>query len=291
MNGNGETIDQVILNYDAWKERQIEIEKRNNERQVKMVTQIKQVLGEQLFKALKDISNDLQDKYKAGLLELPADIIDYVQNAMILFRKARSAGGVALPSASPSTSTSKQDLLPNIPNNDVQALNLFSNIVALLPDDSLRERILQQIHKQVNILDVSGRYGSVSSDRDSGKTRRGNENSQLPDLNEDEIEETFVRGSGAGGQKINKTANKVVLLHQPTQIRVECQETRSLQQNRKIARKRMKLKLDEYWNGSQSKTQMKVAKKVNKKQKAKARNKARQRKKREVKEASKEISD
>ena len=46
-----------------------------------------------------------------------------------------------------------------------------------------------------------------------------------------------IVGSGPGGQSINKTNNNVQLLHKPTGIQVKCQETRSLQQNRKIARK------------------------------------------------------
>eukprot|EP00543_Licmophora_paradoxa_P004821 CAMPEP_0202456776 /NCGR_PEP_ID=MMETSP1360-20130828/13955_1 /ASSEMBLY_ACC=CAM_ASM_000848 /TAXON_ID=515479 /ORGANISM="Licmophora paradoxa, Strain CCMP2313" /LENGTH=126 /DNA_ID=CAMNT_0049076679 /DNA_START=76 /DNA_END=456 /DNA_ORIENTATION=+ len=105
---------------------------------------------------------------------------------------------------------------------------------------------------------------------------------ELVELNESDLTETFVRGSGAGGQKINKTSNKVVLIHEPTQLRVECQDTRSLQQNRKIARKRMRLKLDEFLNGSESKIRVKAKKASTKKAKAKARNKARQRKKKEA---------
>ena len=48
---------------------------------------------------------------------------------------------------------------------------------------------------------------------------------------------TRILGSGPGGQSINKTNNNVQLLHKPSGIQVKCQETRSLQQNRKIARK------------------------------------------------------
>lgn len=55
-------------------------------------------------------------------------------------------------------------------------------------------------------------------------------------LREEELEETFVRGTGAGGQKINKTSSTVVLRHLPTGIEVRCQRERSQSQNRLIAR-------------------------------------------------------
>lgn len=40
--------------------------------------------------------------------------------------------------------------------------------------------------------------------------------SKVPQLIETELEEQFVRGSGPGGQAVNKTANCVVLTHKPT---------------------------------------------------------------------------
>ncbi|TKA56287.1 hypothetical protein B0A53_01579 [Rhodotorula sp. CCFEE 5036] len=67
----------------------------------------------------------------------------------------------------------------------------------------------------------------------------------LPELNEEELEEQFVRGSGPGGQATNKTSNACRLLHKPTGLQVFCHETRSRETNRKLARRIMREKLDE----------------------------------------------
>jgi protein subunit release factor B len=47
-----------------------------------------------------------------------------------------------------------------------------------------------------------------------------------------DIEERFIRGSGPGGQKINKTSSTVWLRHRPTGIEVRCQDERSQAANR-----------------------------------------------------------
>lgn len=61
---------------------------------------------------------------------------------------------------------------------------------------------------------------------------------------ETECTEVFIHGgSGAGGQKINKTNSKVQLKHLPTGIVVTSQVTRSREQNRKDARERMAYEL------------------------------------------------
>jgi protein subunit release factor B len=63
--------------------------------------------------------------------------------------------------------------------------------------------------------------------------------SNQPNLNEAELEETFERSSGPGGQNVNKTSTKVILRHLPTGISVTVQDTRSQAQNRELARRRL----------------------------------------------------
>lgn len=61
---------------------------------------------------------------------------------------------------------------------------------------------------------------------------------------EDDLEESFVRSSGPGGQNVNKTATCVVLLHRPSGILVKCQTTRQQGRNRVLARELLLSKLE-----------------------------------------------
>ena len=56
---------------------------------------------------------------------------------------------------------------------------------------------------------------------------------------EADLLEKFVRGSGAGGQKINKTSNCVFLKHLPTGVCIKCQIDRSREMNRFLARREL----------------------------------------------------
>ncbi|KAF1967374.1 hypothetical protein BU23DRAFT_387194, partial [Bimuria novae-zelandiae CBS 107.79] len=80
-----------------------------------------------------------------------------------------------------------------------------------------------------------------------------------------ELEENFLKGSGPGGQKINKTSSAVQLKHLPTGIVVKCQDTRSRTQNRKTARKILGEKVEELELGELARTRVKAREKSKRK--------------------------
>ncbi len=80
----------------------------------------------------------------------------------------------------------------------------------------------------------------------------------------DEIAEQFIRGAGAGGQKINKTSSTVVLRHLPTGVEVRCQRERSQSVNRLLAWSELAGKLE--WRRAEAANQKQAARELTRRQ-------------------------
>src|SRR5881275_1843835 len=77
------------------------------------------------------------------------------------------------------------------------------------------------------------------------------------EINETDLEESFARSSGPGGQNVNKVSTAVTLRHLPSGISVTVQDSRSQAVNRKVARERL---LDAIENAREEQRMAEVAK-------------------------------
>ena len=79
-------------------------------------------------------------------------------------------------------------------------------------------------------------------------------------VSERDIEESFVRSSGPGGQKVNKTSTCVQLTHLPTGLTVKCRRERSQSLNRHLARRLLLDKIERQQKGFAEEEKEKLAK-------------------------------
>lgn len=79
-------------------------------------------------------------------------------------------------------------------------------------------------------------------------------------VKESELEESFVRSSGPGGQNVNKVSTCVVLRHRISGIEVRCQQERSQALNRFLARRILLKKIEDRKLGELSAKAQHIAK-------------------------------
>ena len=91
-----------------------------------------------------------------------------------------------------------------------------------------------------------------------------------------DLEETYVRGSGKGGQKVNKTNNCVQLRHIPSGLQVECHRERERSLNRYFARVALAEALEREMNGGATEQETLAMAKI-RKQKARRQRRSRSR--------------
>jgi protein subunit release factor B len=77
---------------------------------------------------------------------------------------------------------------------------------------------------------------------------------------EKDIEESFIRSRGRGGQNVNKTSTCVYLKHKPSGIGVKCQKARTQGLNRYYARLLLHTKIERLLKGRKSEEEQRIAK-------------------------------
>ena len=174
MNGDGERIETVLQNYNEWKRNKDEENESSRLRQIDVSRRMKVILGDDGFNLLKQESGFLMTATCVDY-ELKDSIHSYVQYAFRLFKSANAE---------------KQNEQASPKQQDLESMYLFSELVALLPREDMREYVLTEVESLIARLE--------------GKKQKPQKGSALPDLIEEEIEEKFIKGSGAGGQKVCK---------------------------------------------------------------------------------------
>lgn len=91
-------------------------------------------------------------------------------------------------------------------------------------------------------------------------------------IKKEDIDEKFIKSSGRGGQKVNKSSSAVFLKHRPTQLSVKCGKARSQHLNRFLALRALLDRIEARMRGQNKQLQEKIEKIRKQKQRRRRKN-------------------
>ncbi len=95
-------------------------------------------------------------------------------------------------------------------------------------------------------------------------------------IKKEDIQEKFIKASGRGGQKVNKSSSAVFLKHTKTNLSVKCGKTRSQHLNRYLALRALVEKIESKLTGVTDKQSLKIEKLRKQKKRRKRKNRQKQ---------------
>jgi uncharacterized protein (UPF0248 family) len=158
-------IVAIQAGYEQWKRDKEEAKRLLEERESMVLQTTRQILGSEAFLELENLMASIEAHIDSDVVSLKVKAERFVEGALALFRNARHDSLASLDRTL-------------IPTSDEDALDAISEIVALERNEQLRALLLSEISMTMGLS--SGTAGSHA----------------LPEIDEDDIEETFVRGSG-----------------------------------------------------------------------------------------------
>ncbi|XP_046734298.1 mitochondrial translation release factor in rescue [Diprion similis] len=135
-------------------------------------------------------------------------------------------------------------VLQSLPNSHLK--------LSLLGRNFCKNQTPERCRTEIGLLQVSRNKSQLCLITRSMSIKKHLDYTNVPKIDEADIEIQFVRGSGPGGQATNKTNNAVLMKHKPTGLVVKCHQSRSVWENKKTAFELLTMKLDTLMNGKNS---------------------------------------